>query len=300
MHHRSPTAAGTVPTSIGGVLAELAEPALLDAAIAHPSGGHDAQLHIHGTPEAVSNVTASTAPAAAMRRVHCAVLPHGNRRVRTADGRCGRSRRPSRCGRRRHCRSRRLSRRWRRRCRTSAETAVPDEILEYPVVLGGVQSPSQVPLTARVPLSDPDAATRYPRDRSGSRFFRAVQQVRPYVIAHPRSTLTVPLRARAHARRPFAVRLCCRAAPPTSTVGIIRVCVCVYIPIYICVRISIFRPFVLLSCTPPASTAQDTRVRTEARCGGGAPVVASAAHSSCVEKPAPTAWVLKYATLLLS
>ncbi len=79
MHHRSPSAAGTVPTSKGGVLAELAVP-LLGAVIAHPPGGHDAQPHVHGAPEAVSKVTASTAPAAAMGRVHCftAALPHGN------------------------------------------------------------------------------------------------------------------------------------------------------------------------------------------------------------------------------
>ncbi len=98
MHHRSPSAAGTVPVSMGGVLAELAEPALLGAAIAHPPGEHDAQLHVHGVPEAVSKVTASTAPAAAVGRVKC--LPHGNRRVRTADGRRGRGRR-----RRRRCRT---------------------------------------------------------------------------------------------------------------------------------------------------------------------------------------------------
>ncbi len=66
MHHRSPSAAGTVPTRIDGVLAELAEPAMLGAVIAHPSDGHDAQLHIHGAPEAVSKLTASTAPAAAV------------------------------------------------------------------------------------------------------------------------------------------------------------------------------------------------------------------------------------------
>ena len=71
MHHRSPSAAGTVPTSSGGVLAELAEPTLLGTVTAHPSGGHDAQLHVHGAPEAVSNVTASTAPAAAVGRVNC-------------------------------------------------------------------------------------------------------------------------------------------------------------------------------------------------------------------------------------
>ena len=70
MHHRSPSAAGTVPTR-GGVLAELAEPALLGAVTAHPSGGHDAQLHVHGAPEAVSKVTASTAPAAAAGRMQC-------------------------------------------------------------------------------------------------------------------------------------------------------------------------------------------------------------------------------------
>jgi hypothetical protein len=79
MHHRSPSAAGTVPTSMGGALAKLAEPALLGAVIAHPSGGHDAQLHVHGAPEAVSKENASTAPAAAVVRVKC--LPHGNRRV---------------------------------------------------------------------------------------------------------------------------------------------------------------------------------------------------------------------------
>jgi hypothetical protein len=76
MHHRSPSAAGTVPTSMGGVLAELAEPALLGAVIAQPFGGHDAQLHVHGVPEAVSKATASIAPAAAAGRVRCAVLPH--------------------------------------------------------------------------------------------------------------------------------------------------------------------------------------------------------------------------------
>jgi hypothetical protein len=103
MHHRSPSAAGTVPTRIGGVLAELAEPALLGAVIAHPSGGHDAQLHVHGAPEAVSKETASTAPAAAVGRVHSAALPNGNRRVRTADGRRGGGRRPSRRRRRRSC-----------------------------------------------------------------------------------------------------------------------------------------------------------------------------------------------------
>jgi hypothetical protein len=101
MHHRSPSVAGTVPTSIGGVLAELAEPVLLGAVIAHPTDGHDAQLHVHGAPEAVSKVTASTAPAAAVGRVRCPVLPHGNRRVRTADGRRGGGRR------------RRRQRRWR-------------------------------------------------------------------------------------------------------------------------------------------------------------------------------------------
>ena len=79
MHHKSPSAAGTVPTSSGGVLAELAEPALVGAVIAHPPGGHDAQLHVHGAPEAVAKVTASTAPTAAVGRVHCAALPHGNR-----------------------------------------------------------------------------------------------------------------------------------------------------------------------------------------------------------------------------
>jgi hypothetical protein len=31
---------------------------------------------------------------------------------------------------------------------------------------------------------------------------------------------------------------------------------------------------------------------------GGAPVV-TAAHSSCIEKPAPTGWVLRYAALVL-
>jgi hypothetical protein len=77
MHHRSPSVVGTVPTSMGGVLAELAEPALLGAVIAHPSGGHDAQLHVHGAPEAVSKETASTAPAAAGGRVNCAAYRMG-------------------------------------------------------------------------------------------------------------------------------------------------------------------------------------------------------------------------------
>ena len=77
MHHRSPSAAGTVPTSVGGVLAELAEPALLGAITAHPPGGHDAQLHVHGAPEAVSKMTASTAPAAAVGRVRCAAYRMG-------------------------------------------------------------------------------------------------------------------------------------------------------------------------------------------------------------------------------
>jgi hypothetical protein len=75
MHHRSPSAAGTVPTRIGGVLAELAE--LLGAVIAHPSGAHDVQFHFHGAPEAVSKVTASTAPVAAMGRVRCAAYRLG-------------------------------------------------------------------------------------------------------------------------------------------------------------------------------------------------------------------------------
>ena len=68
MQCRSPSAAGTVPTSISGV---LAKPALLgDVEIAHPPGKHDAQFHVHGAPEAVSKVTASTASAAAVGRVH--------------------------------------------------------------------------------------------------------------------------------------------------------------------------------------------------------------------------------------
>ena len=71
MHHRSPSAAGTVPTSMSGELAEAALPALLGAVIAQPSDGHDAQLHVHGAPEAVSKVTASTAPAAAVGHVCC-------------------------------------------------------------------------------------------------------------------------------------------------------------------------------------------------------------------------------------
>ena len=77
MHHRSPSAAGTVPTSMGGVLAELAKPALLGAVTAHPSSAHDAQFHIHGAPEAVSKATASTAPAAAVGRVRCAAYRMG-------------------------------------------------------------------------------------------------------------------------------------------------------------------------------------------------------------------------------
>ena len=77
MHHRSPSAAGTVPTSMGGVLAEFAEPALLGAVIAHPSGAHDAQLHVHGAPETVSKVAASTAPAAAVGHVRCAAYRMG-------------------------------------------------------------------------------------------------------------------------------------------------------------------------------------------------------------------------------
>jgi hypothetical protein len=76
MHHRSPSAAGTVPTRIGGVLAELAEPALLGAVIAHPSGAHDAQFHVHGVPEAVSKVTASTAPAGSHRTRALCCPPH--------------------------------------------------------------------------------------------------------------------------------------------------------------------------------------------------------------------------------
>ena len=140
MHHRSPSAAGTVPTSMSGVLAEAALPALLGAVIVQPSGGHDAQLHVHGAPEAVSKVTASTAPAAAVGHVCC--LPHGNRRVRTADGRRGR-----------WCRSRGSGRRGRRRqqcrcCRTSAVAALADDILTYPKVPGGVEPPSEVSLSA--------------------------------------------------------------------------------------------------------------------------------------------------------
>ncbi len=77
MHHRSPSAAGTVPISMIGVPAEFAEPALLGAVTAHPPGGHDAQLHVHGAPEAVSKMTASTAPAAAVGRVRCAAYRMG-------------------------------------------------------------------------------------------------------------------------------------------------------------------------------------------------------------------------------
>ena len=77
MPHRSTTAAGTVPASMRAVLADAALPALLGAVIAQPSGGHDAQLHVHGAPEAVSKVTASTAPAAAMGRVRCAAYRMG-------------------------------------------------------------------------------------------------------------------------------------------------------------------------------------------------------------------------------
>ncbi len=77
IHHRSPSVAGTVPTSRGGALAKLAEPALLGAATAHTPGEHDAQLHVHGAPEAVSKATASTAPAAAVGRVHCAAYRMG-------------------------------------------------------------------------------------------------------------------------------------------------------------------------------------------------------------------------------
>jgi hypothetical protein len=81
MHHRSPSAAGTVLVSIG-VLSETALPALLGAVIAHPSGGHDAQLHVHGAPEAVSKVIASTAPtSAALGRVRCAAYRMFYRRV---------------------------------------------------------------------------------------------------------------------------------------------------------------------------------------------------------------------------
>ena len=76
MHHRSPSVAGTVPTSMSAVLADAALPALLGAVIAQPSGGHDAQLHVHGAPEAVSKVTASTAPAA-MGHVRCAAYRMG-------------------------------------------------------------------------------------------------------------------------------------------------------------------------------------------------------------------------------
>jgi hypothetical protein len=81
MHHRSPSAAGTVPTSSGGVLAELAGPVMFGTVIAHASGVHDAQLHVQGAPEAVSKVTASTAPAAAVGRVKCAAY-------RTGTGEC--------------------------------------------------------------------------------------------------------------------------------------------------------------------------------------------------------------------
>ena len=72
MHCRSPSADGTVPTSSGGVIAELAKPALLGAVIAHLPGRHDAQLHDHGALKAVSKKTSSTAPAAFMEGVHSA------------------------------------------------------------------------------------------------------------------------------------------------------------------------------------------------------------------------------------
>ena len=158
MHHRSPNVAGTVPTSSGGALAELAEPALLGAVIAHPTGGHDAQLHVHGAPDAVLKVTASTAPAAAVGRVRCVALVHGSRRcVRTADSRRGRWRHRRGSGRRRSC--------------SSAYTALPHEILEYPVVLGGVQSPSHSAAYCLSALSDPDGATRCPRGPQRSASF---------------------------------------------------------------------------------------------------------------------------------
>ncbi len=143
MHHRSPSAAGTVPTS-SGVLAETALLELLGAVIVQPSGGHDAQLHIHGAPETVSKVTASTAPTAAMGRVNCAVLPHGSRRVRTADGRRGR-----------WCRSRGSGRRWRRRSCASAVAGLAYKILRYPVVPSGPSLPQRCRLI--LPLSDATA-----------------------------------------------------------------------------------------------------------------------------------------------
>ena len=53
--------------------------------------------------------------------------------------------------------------------------------------------------------------------------------------------------------------------------------------------------------TVAAARPQHTRAVPLHAIGGGAPVVsASAAHSSGVDQPAPTAWVLKNAALVLS
>jgi hypothetical protein len=80
---------------------------MLGAVIAHPSDGHDAQLHVHCAPEAVSKLTASTAPAAAVDA--CTALPTARKpaSVRTADCRRGGGRRASRRGCRRYGRRRR-------------------------------------------------------------------------------------------------------------------------------------------------------------------------------------------------
>jgi hypothetical protein len=72
------------------------------------------------------------------------------------------------------------------------------------------------------------------------------------------------------ARPPSAGAAVRRAAPPASAVGIIRVDICVYIPIHISVCASLLPAIgTIIICTPPASTAQYTRARTSARCGSG-------------------------------
>jgi hypothetical protein len=119
----------------------------------------------------------------------------------------------------------------------------------------------------------------------------------------PWSALGVPLRtrARAPARPPSACAAVRRAAPPASAVGMIRVNMCVYMPIYICARIEIqdkpptfkFQAICTIlhdtqhkhTAGTPALRCTHPRAhrRRSAAFGGGAPVVSSAAQSSCKE-----------------
>jgi hypothetical protein len=101
------------------------------------------------------------------------------------------------------------------------------------------------------------------------------------------------------ARPPSACAAVRCAAPPTSAVGIIGVCICVYIPIYISVCVPICRPCITHTareCRAKNARCRHARAPVRApvcalvrrRRVNGAPVVATGAHSSCEpDWPAP-------------